>query len=115
MNAGGDVSAPVISGIYLNTTYTGATISWNTNEIARGKVFYSTSPIALRNTTDTTGIDGVEPTISGTMASYDGLARSTQVVNIGGLSPNTTYYYVIESFDAVTNVSITLPASFRTN
>lgn len=115
MVTGGDVSAPIITGRIISTTNTSAVLSWNTNENARGKVFYSTSPIALRNTTDTTGIDGVEPTISGTMASYDGVARTTQVVSIGGLQANTTYFYVIESFDAATNVSITLPASFRTN
>lgn len=115
MNGGVDRSAPLITGVNVSATYTSAVLSWNTNEAARGKVFYSTSPIALRNTTDTTGIDGVEPTISGTMASYDGVARTTQVVSIGGLLPNTYYYYVIESFDAATNVSITLPASFRTN
>ncbi len=112
---GGDRSAPFIYGVTNNVSSTGATVSWSTNENARGKVFYSTSPITLRNISDVTGVEGQEPVISGTMASYDGIARATQVVSILNLLPNTTYYYIVESFDEATNVSITLPSSFRTN
>jgi peptidoglycan hydrolase-like protein with peptidoglycan-binding domain len=115
IGAGGDKAAPLITAISVSTTNNSAMVSWNTNENARGKVFYGTTPITLRNTTDTTGIDGVEATISGTMAPFDGIARTTQVASITGLASSTTYYYVIESFDSVTNVSHTLPASFRTN
>lgn len=116
MHAGADIYAPLITSVNVNFTSTTATINWTTNDIVRGKMFYSTSPIMLGNTFDTTGINFVEPFVSGTLSpSYDGIARSAQSAYIGGLTPNTTYYYLIEAIDASNNVSITNPASFRTS
>jgi len=115
MNLGVDVSAPVMSPVSVVTASDRAIISWNTNESVRGKVYYSTSPLRLGNMFDVTGVNSGEPTVTGTLAPYDGSSRTAHSVTITGLASNTTYYYLAESIDAMTNVSISLPASFRTN
>lgn len=112
---GADVYAPLITSVQINTFNTSATIAWTTREASQGKLYYSTSPIQIRNTFDATGVNFVEPSISGVLASYDAGVRSSQSVNINGLMSNTTYYYVVEVFDASNNTSITLPASFHTS
>lgn len=113
-SSGRDVYAPIITSVNTNISSNSVTITSVTSDAARTKVYYSTSPIQIRNTFDTTGVDGVEPSVSGTLAPYDGMARNLQVVNITGLSPNTTYYYLVVAFDWSNNVSITQPASFHT-
>lgn len=113
--AGIDESAPLITGINISSGSTGASIGWTTNESARGKVYYDTSPIRVSNIYDVTGVFSGEPVVSGILAQYDGLERFAQAVNITGLSPNTTYYYLVVALDARNNVSVSLPSSFRTN
>lgn len=113
--ARGDENAPSITSLRINSGSTGATINWTANEAARGKVYYSTSPIRISNVFDATGVFSGEPTVSGTLASYDGIARTSQSVDIGGLAANTTYYYLISVLDSSNNLSITSPAFFRTN
>ena len=82
---------------------------------ARGKVFYSTSPIIMNNTFEATGVNFVEPSVmNGTLAQYDAVPRTAHSVSITGLVPNTTYYYLIEVLDQSNNVSVTLPDSFST-
>lgn len=112
-----DLSAPMI--MYtpsVQVTNTSATINWSTNEYARGKVVYSTSPIVISNTFETTGVNFREPAIvNGILASNDATPRLSQNVMISNLTPNTTYYYMIMALDASNNVSLTLPASFHTN
>jgi peptidoglycan hydrolase-like protein with peptidoglycan-binding domain len=115
-NTGGmDLSAPAISSVNLSVSNTSATVTWTTNDTARGKFFYSTSPIRMGNSFEETGINSQELSVSGTLAPYDGVARTTQTVTITGLTPNTTYYYLVDALDASNNVSITLPSSFRTS
>lgn len=114
MGNGTDMSAPNVTSANATTGSTSASISWSTNEAARGKVYYSTSPIRLSNTFDQTGINFVEPTVTGFMAQNDTVARTYQTVTINGLAPNTTYFYVVVALDAANNSGITLPASFRT-
>lgn len=111
---GVDVYAPAITSINLGTTNTTATINWTTSDLARGKVYYSTSSLRLNNTFDDNGINFVEPTVSGNMAQSDGLARTSQSVYISGLSPNTVYFYLVKALDSSNNVSLTLPAYFQT-
>jgi len=115
VNQTGDVYAPAIRSVQVNTDNNGASVTWTASESSMGKVYYSTSPISIRNTFDATGVFSGEPTVSGTLAQYDGIARATHTVNINNLSSNTTYYYLVVIFDAAKNVSFTLPASFRTN
>ncbi|MDO8604806.1 MAG: peptidoglycan-binding protein [bacterium] len=109
-----DRSAPSITSTSVSAGRTNATINWGASELARGKVYYSTTPIRLNNTYEQTGNDFIEPTVSGSLASYDGVARTSQTVTINDLIPNTTYYYLVEVLDGSNNVSITTPSSFRT-
>ncbi|MDP2593659.1 MAG: peptidoglycan-binding protein [bacterium] len=111
----GDINAPLITSVNISTGNTGAAINWTASEMARGKVYYSTLPIRLSNIFDVTGVFSGEPNVSGTLATYDGVARTNHMVSISGLSPNTNYYYLVEALDSSNNVSITAPASFRTN
>jgi len=110
----GDVYAPTIRSVGVDTDSNGASITWTASEASFGKVYYSTSPIRISNIFDSTGIFSGEPVVSGTLAQYDGLARVTHTVNINNLTSNTTYFYLVVIFDSSKNVSITLPASFRT-
>ena len=111
----GDESAPVITSVSVSSGSTGASINWTASEMARGKVYYSTSPIRISNVFDVTGVFSGEPIVSGTLAPYDGISRSSQSVNINGLAPNTTYYYLVAVLDSSNNVNITPPSFFRTN
>lgn len=111
----GDVYAPTFRSVNVNTDNNGASITWTASEASFGKVYYSTSPISISNTFDSTGVFSGEPVVSGTLAQYDGLARVTHTVNINNLASNTTYYYLVVIFDSTKNVNITSPASFRIN
>lgn len=108
----GDISAPYISGVTMTTSSSGATFTWNTNELATGRLYYSTSPIRFN--------EGDERSVgfaitSGTSALYDALTRVSHSASVSGLSPNTTYYYMIVVTDPSGNVSISTPgATFRT-
>ncbi|OHA20568.1 MAG: hypothetical protein A2849_03090 [Candidatus Taylorbacteria bacterium RIFCSPHIGHO2_01_FULL_51_15] len=110
----GDVYAPIIMSVNVSTDNDGASITWTASEASMGKVYYSTSPINVSNTFDSTGVFSGEPVVGGTLAQYDGLARVTHTVNINNLTSNTTYFYLVVVFDSLKNASISLPASFRT-
>jgi len=95
---GGSVSdntAPTISQIEATTTATGATISWKTNESSISWVVYGT-------TTDY----GLEIKTT----SY----RTSHIVRLTGLSPETTYHYKIKSKDSTGNVRTYTDKSFTT-
>lgn len=111
----GDISAPTFISVNVTTDNNGATVTWVASEASYGKVYYSTSPIMISNVYEQTGVFSGEPVVSGTLAQYDGLARSTHTVNINNLSSNTRYYYLVVIFDATKNISYTLPASFYIN
>jgi len=111
----GDIYAPTIQNVSVNTDNNGATVTWTASESSFGKVYYSTSPIRISNIFEVNGAFSGEPTVSGTLAQYDGVARVTHSININNLSSNTTYYYLVVVFDSTRNVSISLPATFRTN
>ncbi|MDP3955797.1 MAG: peptidoglycan-binding protein [bacterium] len=114
-NTSGDVYAPTFRSINVTTDNDGASITWTASEASFGKVYYSTSPIRISNTFDSTGVFSGEPVVNGTLAQYDGLARATHTVNINNLASNTTYYYLIVIFDSMKNVNITSPNYFRIN
>lgn len=92
---------------------TSATFNWlTTNEVALGRLYYSTSPLQM-NEGDINS-NGFAVT-SGQLGSYDGIARSSQTSTITGLQPNTTYYYTIVATDLGGNVSVIGPNNtFRT-
>lgn len=114
-NMGGDQMAPAISNVSSDVGKTTSTITWNTSDSARGKVYYSTSPIQFSNTFDQTGVNFVEPSVSGTLAPYDSATRTSHSVSISSLDEDTKYYYSIVVLDQSNNVNITLGTFFKTN
>lgn len=108
----GDRSAPYIGGVTVTTSNVGATVTWNTNESSSDRLYYDTTPIRFNegdiNSNGFMVLNGQTASVSTDfMTSHSGI--------ISGLSPNTTYYYLIVSRDAAGNVSVSLPgATFRT-
>lgn len=90
-----DVVAPVISNIVTSgVASTTATVSWNTNELATGKLSYGTStPLTLYMSTTT--------------------LSSAHSFNLTGLTASTTYQLMVESKDAANNTA-TSTASLAT-
>ena len=107
-----DVSGPFISGVSVQKTRNSALISWSTNELAKGKVYYSTTPIRFG---EASANFAPPPIFSSVSAMEDIIERNSQLISISDLQPNTLYYYMIISTDLSGNVSITLPSSFMTN
>ncbi|MFZ2556245.1 MAG: peptidoglycan-binding protein [Minisyncoccia bacterium] len=106
--SGGDNSAPIIMGAAaVNVGMTSASIIWNTNESARGIVYYSTTPLSLLE-------NGSTVSVSGIATSTDTALRISQIVPMSGLQAKTTYYYLIHATDAAGNVNITWPTTFTT-
>jgi peptidoglycan hydrolase-like protein with peptidoglycan-binding domain len=100
-------SAPVISNAMVNVNQINATVSWTTNENAKGIVYYSASPLVTyerENSVD----------VSGATAMTDTMFHTGQSISIQGLQANTTYYYMIYTTDEAGNVSVTWPSTFRT-
>jgi phosphodiesterase/alkaline phosphatase D-like protein len=79
----------------------------NTNEQARGVVYYSSSRLS-----EYENLNSV--TIGGATAQTDSNLRTSQDVTLSGLSSNTTYYYDVYVTDASGNVSMTIQNSFTT-
>lgn len=99
--------APTISPVSVNTSRNNAIVNWNTNENAKGVVYYSTTPLVLGE--HSTYVD-----VSGFTAMTDAGYRGNQSVAISGLTANTIYYYLVYTTDMDGNVSVTWPAIFQT-
>ena len=108
---GVDVSAPYISGVVTVLSSTTATISFGTNELSSGKVSYSALPMTIFEAAG----PGFAPVTSGTVVQSDANFRTAHSIMFSGLTPNTTYSYVIHATDSRGNLSITWPATFKTN
>ncbi len=95
-----DVVKPMLSGISSsNIASTSASIGWNTNENATGKVHYSTtSPVDLSTAPHVSNLSLTMP----------------HLFNLSGLTASTTYYYVVESKDEANNVATSTQLSFTT-
>lgn len=106
-----DTTAPLMQNASVQTNRTGATINWTTGDLARGQVFYDTTPIR----SDEAIAHAQQPFISGTAAVNNSDVRNNQAVAIGGLNPNTTYYYLSRAIDNAGNVTMSLSNSFRTD
>lgn len=98
----GDSIAPTLSSVSLLPSRNAAVITFATNEQARGKVYYSTTPLVIREAAG----PGFLPTISGTTSEETGMSMS-HTMTITGLQPNTTYYVVVQSTDAYGNITVT--------
>lgn len=99
--------APIISGVTISNSRNSAVISWNTNSSAKGKVYYSSSPLTTYER-----LNSVD--VSGAIAMADSNYRNTQSVTLPNLSASTIYYYLIYVTDQQGDVSVTWPASFQT-
>jgi peptidoglycan hydrolase-like protein with peptidoglycan-binding domain len=100
-------NAPIISYIGLNARGTSANVSWNTNEMAKGVVYFSTTSLSVSEVPNSV-------TISGNAVMTDSSFRTNHSMNITGLQTNTSYYYIIHVIDQDGNVSVTWPSSFKT-
>lgn len=105
--AGGDVSGPILSPISVSTASSSVTLSWNTNEVAKGVVYYATTPLSEYEMPGSVSI-------SGNVAMTDTALRNSQSVTIWGLTSNTKYYYDVYVTDAFGNVSMTNQTTFQT-
>lgn len=100
-------SAPLITSVNTGVSRNSTQVAWNTNELARGVVYYSTSPLTTYE-----GENSVS--VSGQTASTDMQNRNSHNVTVQGLQANTTYYYLIYVTDVDGNVSVTWPSTFTT-
>lgn len=95
-----DTTAPVISAIGTsNLTTTGATITWTTNENSDSDVYFSTvNPVNKPSSTKVSNATMV----------------TSHSVNLTGLTPATTYYFIVESKDSSNNESSGAQGTFTT-
>jgi peptidoglycan hydrolase-like protein with peptidoglycan-binding domain len=105
-----DITAPTMINASVQTTRTTATINWTTGVVARGQVYYDTSPIRWDETTGPFQVAYV----SGISAPNNTDVRNTQSVTIQGLQPNTLYYYLTRAIDNSGNISVSMPSTFTT-
>lgn len=99
--------APAITAYSTSASRNNVAVTWNTDENAKGVVYYSTSPLTLVENTNSANV-------SGNTAMTDSNFRTSQNVGISGLSANTVYYYSVYATDQDGNVSMTWPATFQT-
>ncbi len=94
-----DTIAPIISSLgATSSASTTATVSWNTNEAARGTIWYAT----------TTPVSSAATSVS------DSTLKTSHVFNLSGLTASTTYYYKVESKDSTGNTSTSSDSWFAT-
>jgi peptidoglycan hydrolase-like protein with peptidoglycan-binding domain len=103
-------SVPVLGATSVQFGRTTATVSWSTNELTKGQVFFDLEGVRADEATG----PGQQPYISGTLVA-DNTMSTNHTVTLSGLQANTTYFYVVRAIDSDSNISITWPpASFRT-
>ena len=101
-------SAPFISAVAVSTNSNSATVSWNTNEAAKGFVYFSANPLSTYENMHSVTVSNAQTAMTDT--NFDTL----QNVSVQGLSANTTYYYMIYTTDQTGNVSVSWPSTFHT-
>jgi peptidoglycan hydrolase-like protein with peptidoglycan-binding domain len=106
-NTGG--IAPTISSVAIAAGRNSVAVSWNTDQAAKGVVYYNTSPLLLSTSLTNVGVTG------GFSAMTDTSLRNYQSVTLSNLSSNTTYYYMIYTTDQMGNVSVSWPSTFQTS
>ncbi len=105
-----DVSAPEITKPDVTTGSNSATITWQTNEQAKSRVYYNTSPLYEQEVLH----PFQEPLVNGQLVS-DLQLNSNHEIMLSGLSRGTQYYYQIVTFDSAGNVSLSQPGTFSTD
>lgn len=92
-----DTSGPVISSMLVHSiTNSSAVVVWSTDEPATSRVKYGTSPGNY------------------TQSSYSATLSTSHSRTLTGLSENTTYYFVVNSTDALGNPSESSEQTFKT-
>ena len=108
-DAGINIASPIITSAGVNNvTRTSAVVNWNTNENAKGLVYYSTSPLSLVDHSNSVDV-------SGNSSMTDMNYRTSQNVSLINLQPNTTYYYLVYTTGQSGRVSVTWPSVFTTS
>lgn len=107
MSSGNGGYSATISGVNVAPGRTSAVISWNTNEAAKGIVYYSVNPLTTYEYENSVSV-------SGDTAMTDTSLRYSQNISIQNLNPNTTYHYLVYTTDQDGNVSVTGPLTFKT-
>lgn len=105
-----DTRAPDMSIPTVSVQTGSATISWSTNELALGQVYYDTQQIQSSEAT----AHFQQPYVSGTLAANT-TPQMSQAITLTNLQPNTTYYYLVRVIDRSGNTTMTLPTIFHTN
>ena len=94
-----DTTSPVISSIVATPGSTTSTVTWLTNEAATSKVKYSLDPLA-------TAVVILNISSSSLVTSHS--------LDLTGLSASSTYYFMVESADASSNLATSTQQSFVT-
>lgn len=102
-------TVPVLSPASVTVGNTTATITWTSNESTQGQVYFDTTMI---RSDEATG-PGQRPYVSGTLVSDNG--GTSHTISLQNLQSNTLYYFLTRGIDSVGNLSMTMPATFRTN
>ena len=113
MGSGGQVSwdaSPILSVASVQYSSNSATITWTTNELAQGQVYYNNSPLVFYEATG----PRQQPYVSGAYSTDSGNTYNHSIT-IQNLQPNTTYYFLTRAVDSSGNMSMTWPSSFKTN
>lgn len=105
-----DISAPIISQVAKQANNNSATLSFTTDSYSNGKVYYDTKPLYISDAS----MRFTAPSVSGSTKGENTLT-AFHSINMGDLSPNTTYHYLVQVTDASGNVSVVWPSTFTTN
>lgn len=111
MNNGGVVvggRAATIFNVNVAVNRNVPTITWNTDELTKGVVYYSASPLSAYERENAVDINSAS-------IMTDTNFRSTQSIAIPNLASNTTYYYMLYTTDQDGNVSVTTQQTFQTS
>lgn len=94
-----DETAPVISAIGVNASSTSAVISWTTDEDSNSAVEYATESLA---------------TATSTLMLSDPSLVTSHALELTSLTASTTYFFLVKSTDASSNMASSTEAEFTT-